>query len=318
MTWQLLHVPTPKLHKNLWKPIALQLSKKKELYSLRASNRHRVLLLWKVFSSPFPLEHPPGLQSSISPLRPLPVTLSSSSHEAAAGLAAQVSVPTACKNTSTVALDPKKPHKGRAADSRSSPDSSNQPPAGPGYAQAASAAPPEKGTFKTRKPSIRILEAFPTATSESSPKTLNTQIPVAHTLPHFVSLTVFNHLWSSIWKLLFTHTTGTRLQGNMNFTGLPGFVCGHHLTYYQIKTSRPTWAWGGNERADRWPRNEADTLAWAWNSAAKGKKKKKKAVTAFKMELEKFINGIMQLYDVVPTEKQGLEQGSFSSRKERT
>lgn len=59
-------------------------------------------------------------------------------------------------------------------------------------------------------------------------------------LLHFISLTVFNHLWSSIWKLLFTHTTGTRLQGKMNFTGLPGFVCGHHLTYYQIKTSRPT------------------------------------------------------------------------------
>lgn len=99
---------------------------------------------------------------------------------------------------------------------------------------------PNKRHLRLESLKIRVLKAFSTACSESFPKTLNTQIPVMQTLLHFISLTVFNHLWSSIWKLLFTHTTGTRLQGKMNFTGLPGFVCGHHLTYYQIKTSRPT------------------------------------------------------------------------------
>lgn len=77
--------------------------KNKHSYSLRARNRHRAPLLSNIFSSSFPLKHPLGLQRSLLALHPLPVTLSSSCAE----LAAQVPVPTACKNISTVALDPK-------------------------------------------------------------------------------------------------------------------------------------------------------------------------------------------------------------------
>lgn len=70
-------------------PLPCSSVKNNHLYSLRASNRHRMLLPSRIFSS----SHPLGLQRSLSPLYPSPVMLGSSSHKPAAKLAAQVPVP---------------------------------------------------------------------------------------------------------------------------------------------------------------------------------------------------------------------------------
>lgn len=50
--------------------------------------------------------------------------------------------------------------------------------------------------------------AFSTASSESffPQNTGYTDSHNVHTLLRFLSSTVFNHFWSGIWKLLFTHT----------------------------------------------------------------------------------------------------------------
>lgn len=94
---------------------------------------------------------------------------------------------------------------------------------------------------------------FSTASSESFPKTLDTQISVTQTLLHFISLTVFNHLWSSIWKLLFTHTHNRNKAAGKHEFHWPAWFClwtPPHILPNQNKPANFSVR-GGNERADR-------------------------------------------------------------------
>lgn len=115
-------------------PLPCSSVKNKHVYPLGASSRHCILLPSRIFSSSHPLEHPLGLQRSLSPLYPLPVMLSSSSRKPAAELAAQVPVPHHAKPSQQQLKIPNNSAKQAQKDHATSPrppyaTSGHQPPA---------------------------------------------------------------------------------------------------------------------------------------------------------------------------------------------
>lgn len=97
--------------------------------------------------------------------------------------------------------------------------------------------------------------AFSTASSESffPQNTGYTDSHNVQTLLRFLSSTVFNHFWSGIWKLLFTHTHRQQEQGCRETQISLGCLflsvdTTSHIT--KSKQGGQLQHEGGNERAD--------------------------------------------------------------------
>lgn len=122
-------------------------------------------------------------------------------------------------------------------------------PAQPGYSHTASSASSQVSYLRLKSLQVyrRLFFFFPLPIQRVFPEHWTQTI--MQTLLRFIPLTAFNHRWSSIWKLLFMHTTGTRLQGTQ--IPLPVCLCLRtppRLSPNQNKAASSSTR--GNERAD--------------------------------------------------------------------